>query len=158
SIQGFSANDFPELGADRQRELQIAVQEFKAIASQVPADKFATSEQYTSAALAFQKMLALLESYMPLPREAKDVESVLRGLDFPSCVVNWDYDLGADEEGNAAVWVNVFVDGTSIHPSQLGRIASELNSEIHRKLTDAKVSRWPYLRIRTATEHKAATG
>ncbi len=46
SVAGFNAADFPELGLDRQRELQSAVQDFLAVARQVPADKPATDAQY----------------------------------------------------------------------------------------------------------------
>jgi len=39
SVDGFNAADFPELGLVRQAELQTAVQNFLAVATQVPADR-----------------------------------------------------------------------------------------------------------------------
>ena len=156
SMQGFNADDFPELGAQQQQALKDAVQEFNAIASQVPAKSCATTEQYSAAAVAFLKTLSLLESYIPLPQEAKKIERVLQSLDFDSYVVNWDYELSTDEDGAAKIRINLFVDDEIIQTNRLGRIASELTLKIHQKLKDAKINRWPYLRIRSATDHKAA--
>ena len=52
SVLGFNADDFAELGSVRQAELQTAVQNFRAVATQVPADKPATREQYGNARVA----------------------------------------------------------------------------------------------------------
>ena len=120
------AADFPELGLDRQRELQSAVQDFLAVARQVPADKPATDEQYGNASVAFLKLLDILGPYLPLPDEAKKVEAALRSVDFPTWVVNRDYELGSDSDGAAAVWVNVFADEQTVPRQHLGRAASEL--------------------------------
>ena len=55
AVAGFNAADFPELGPDRQAELLTAVQDFLAVATQVPPDKPATKEQYGNASVAFAK-------------------------------------------------------------------------------------------------------
>src|SRR4051812_28139365 len=52
SVKGFNADDFAELGPDRQRELQAAVGEFLEVASQVPSKDPATSEQLGKATTA----------------------------------------------------------------------------------------------------------
>jgi hypothetical protein len=48
---------------------------------------------------AFARMLAILQPYLPTPREGEQVEEALKGVDFPPWVVNWDYELGSDEDG-----------------------------------------------------------
>lgn len=156
SINGFRVADFPELGPQGQGDLQEAVQDFEAVAKQVPADLPATSEQYQRAVHAVLRILAILNPYLPVPEEAKNVETVLRSVNFPDWIVNWDFELGSDSEGMAALWVNLFVDGASVPLSQLGRHVLELTSEIRHDLRAAGVSRWPYFRVRTAAEHKSA--
>ena len=73
-MEGFNATDFPELKADRQAALLNAVQAFKAVASQVPADKPPTKEQYGNAAIAFIAILNILSPYLSTPEESKKVE------------------------------------------------------------------------------------
>ncbi len=154
SVAGFNAADFPELGSTREQELLSAVQSFLAVAREVPADKPATSEQYGNAAVAFQKMLEILSPYLPLRDEGKNVEAALRTIPFPVWVVNWDYELGSNEEGGPAVWVDLFAEEGA--PSrEFGRAASQLIPKIRQALDREGISRWPYVRIRTAAEHKA---
>src|SRR5215831_14700493 len=69
SVKGFNASDFPELGRDRQRELQTAVRDFLEIANRVPANKPATTEQYNNAAAMFVKILEILAPYLAEPDE-----------------------------------------------------------------------------------------
>ena len=55
SVKGFNADDFPELGVDRQRELQAAVQDFLEVAKVVPPKEPATPEQLSKGKAAFAK-------------------------------------------------------------------------------------------------------
>ncbi len=155
SVEGFNATDFPELKADRQVALLNAVQAFKAVASQVPANEAPTKEQYGNAATAFIAILNILSPYVPTPEESKNVEKALRNVSFPPWVVNWDYELGSSEEGDAAVWVNVFSEG-NIARSDLGRFGSQIIPMIRHAIAAEGVRRWPYIRLRTATEYKTA--
>lgn len=154
SVAGFNVDDFLELGPDRQAELRAAVQSFKAVADQVPPDKPATDEQYGNASVAFARILAILAPYLPVPDEAKQVEAALREVEFPPWVVNWDYELDSDSDGVAAVWVNVFADEKAVPQRQLGREAYELTSKVRQAFDAKQVRRWPYIRMRTALEHK----
>jgi hypothetical protein len=155
SVEGFNAANFPELKADRQAELLNAVQAFKAVASQVPADKPPTKEQYGNAATIFIAIVNILSPYLPTPEESKKVEKALRNVPFPPWVVNWDYELGSSEEGDPAVWVNVFAEGT-VARSDYGRFGSQIIPKIRQALAAEGVRRWPYVRLRTATEYKTA--
>jgi hypothetical protein len=155
SVAGFNAADFQELGVDRQRELQDAVREFLAVANQVPADQRATVPQYRNAAVAFARMLAILEPYLAMPEEGHRVAQALQGIELPPWVVNWDYELGSDDEGKPAVWINLFADQSSGSPKEYGRLALQMTQTIRRALLANSVRRWPYIRVRTAAEQKA---
>jgi hypothetical protein len=154
SVAGFNAADFPELGPVRQAELQTAVQNFLAVATQVPADKPATQEQYGNASVALARILEILTPYLPVPDEAEQVAAALRSVDFPPWVVNWDYELASDSDGTSAVWVKVFADEQAVPKTQLGRAASELTSQVRQALNNHQIRRWPYIRLSTALEHK----
>ncbi len=104
--------------------------------------------------VAFKKILQILKAYLPVPHEAKNVEKALRGVAFPSWVVNWDYELGSDEDGGPAIWVNVFT-GEDAPRSEFGRFAVQIIPKIRQSLLIEGVDRWPYVRLRSATEHKS---
>ncbi len=156
SVNGFNPADFPELGLDRQRELQSAVQDFLTVAKQVPPNEPASPEQLGNARVAFAKMLEILQPYLPSPSDADEVEEALKDIPFPAWVVNWDYELGNDEDGAPAVWVNLFADESTAPRKEFGRLALQMNASIQRALSAMGSRRWPYVRMRTAVEHKMA--
>jgi hypothetical protein len=154
AVAGFDASDFPELGTDRQVELMNLVQSFQTIVNQVPADRPATKEQFGNATVTFAKILEILTPYLPIADEVADVEVALQSVEFPPWVLSWDYELASDSDGSDAVWVNVFTDEQSLPRTRLGRAASELTSRIRTALDTHQVHRWPYIRLKTALEHK----
>jgi len=156
SVKGFNADDFAELGLDRQRELQAAVREFSDVAQQVPPNAPATPEQLGNATVAFEKMLQILMPYLPTPQDGDKVEEALKSVDFPSWVVNWDYELESDEDGSPGVWVNLYADESSAPRKEFGRVASRMTTKIREALSRVGSPRWPYIRMRTAVEHKSA--
>jgi hypothetical protein len=156
SVSGFNADDFREIGLDRQRDLQDAVREFLDIARKVPANEPATPEQLGNARVAFAKLLQILQPYLPTPQEGQAVEDALNSVGFPPWVVNWDYELGSDEDGGPAVWVNLFADETTAPRKEFGRLASSITPKIREALSATGSQRWPFVRIRTAVEHKTA--
>ena len=76
-------------------------------------------------------------------------------VSFPPWVVNWDYELASSEEGDAAVWVNVFAEG-NVARSDYGRFGSQIIPVIREALAAEGVRRWPYVRLRTAMEYQTA--
>jgi hypothetical protein len=156
SVKGFNVEDFQELGPDRQRALQAAVERFLDVANRVSPTEPPTSEQLAGAKVAFETVLEILLPYLPTPHEGANVEEALRGIDLPPWVVNWDYELGSDEDGAPAVWVNLFVDEGRAPRSEFGRLASQMTTKIQRALSKVGSPRWPYVRVRTAVEHKTA--
>jgi hypothetical protein len=155
SVKGFNAAEFPELGPDRQRELETAVRDFLEVANQVPATKPATAEQYGNAAVAFRKMLDILNPYLPTADENKRVEKALRSVEFPPWVVNWDYEMVLDAEESPILWVTLFADENAASPKEYAHDTTPLTRTIRQALTAAEVSRWPYIRVQTAAEHKS---
>ncbi len=154
-VQGFNAADFPELNSARQLELLKTIQMFKELSSELSPDKAPTREQYGNAAVVFQAILNILEPYLPTSEESHKVEKALRKVQFPPWIANWDYELGSSESGEAAIWVNVFVDG-SISRAEYGRFASQIIPMIREALSAEGVQRWPYVRLKTSMEYKTA--
>ncbi len=152
SVKGFNVDDFPELGLDRQQELRTAISEFLHVARQVPPTEPASREQLDAAGTAFSKILPILEPY--LPEEGSKVEKALENVAFPPAVANWDFELGSDDDGMPVVWVNLYIDETSGPRRELGRLASKMTTSIRQALSAAGSNRWPYVRVRTAVEHK----
>jgi hypothetical protein len=154
SVRGFNADDFPELGPGRQQELRTAISEFLGVAERVPPTQPASQQEYRAAETALVKILRILEPYLPTPQEGKEVEELLNKLDFPPWVANWDYELGSDQDEVPAVWINVYVDGAVAPRKDFGRFASQMTAKVRQALSTAGVHRWPYVRVRTAVEHK----
>ncbi len=155
SVAGFNAAHFPELGADRQLELQRLVKEFREIAASVPPNKPATGDQYDKARPIFLKLLEILDPYLFSPQEGKQVEEALKNVAFPPWALNWDYELGSDPDGTPSVLVTIFVDDESLPRRELGRFASSMTSKIHAALNEVGSQRWPNIIVRAAVEHKA---
>lgn len=155
SVKGFRADDFQELETAQQRALADAVQVFERIAKQVPSDAPATDQQLSEAKVAFERILTILGNYLPNHEEAIPIRTALATLDFPSWVLNWDYEVGSDEDSVPAIWITLYADERAIPPDQLGRRASEMIPKLRSSLMGAGIHRWPYIRIRTAREYKA---
>lgn len=157
SVEHFNAADFPELGLDKQRELQDAVRAFLDVAKDVPPDKPPTDQQFGNGQVAFTKILSLLEAYFVAPQEADRVEEAIKTVltPMPDWALNWDYELASDESGTAAVWLTIYVDEMSFFARKFGPIASELSQKLRKALTHQKIDRWPYIRIRSGKEHKS---
>lgn len=157
SVAGFNAEDFRELGPDRRRELDAAVQAFREVAGQVPANAPATEEQFHKGAGAFTRLLEILAPYVPVADEARKVEAALAAVnkELAEWVLNWDYELGSDADGLPAVWVDVFADERGSPLSQLGGYVAGWTAKMRESLMAAGIDRWPYVRVRTGREHKA---
>jgi hypothetical protein len=153
SVEHFNAADFPELG-EKQAELQDAVLAFRTIAKEVPPDETATNEQLGNAKVAFERILKVIEPYLPTHEEGKGVEAALKGIQYPDWVVTWDFELGSDEDGTPAVWLNVYADEETAPKGTLALAAARLTQELRKTLTEARINRWPYVRLRSAQKQK----
>jgi hypothetical protein len=155
SVKGFRPADFSELGAPKQQALADAVQEFERVARQVPPDAPATNDQFSEAKAALESVLAILGNYLPSHEEDTEIRTALATVDFPTWVLNWDYEVGSDEDGVPALWVTLYADENAVPPDQFGRRASAIIPELRSALTAAGIRRWPYIRMRTSREYQA---
>lgn len=153
SLAGFEPTYFPELEPARRQELVAAVREFRETAGRVSPGTPPTTDDYQSAGAAFERIQDRLGPYLPVWDEAERVEGVLRSVDFPPWVDSWDYELGEDHEGSAAVWVHVFADD-AVPLKGLGGSMTDLSLKFRAAFRAAGVGRWPYLRVRSAREPK----
>ena len=154
SVEHFNAVDFPELG-EKQAELQDAVLAFRAIAKELSPNQPATDEQLGNAKVAFDRILKLVEPYLPTHEEGKRIEAALGEIPYPEWIVTWDFELGSDEDGTPAVWLNVYADEEAAPKGALALNAARLTQELRKKLAEARIDRWPYVRLRSAQKHKA---
>ncbi len=158
AVGGFDAGDFKELGAAKQGALASAVQEFQRLATQVRPDAPATRQHIVEATAVLEKILTILANYLPSHEEASRIQATLASLDFPEWVLNWDFEVGSDPDGVPAVWVTLYADENSIPPDQFGKRALEMIPKLRSALTAAGLRRWPYIRMRTALEHRTGAG
>lgn len=155
AVKGFKADDFRELDTAQQATLLDAVQDFERVAKQVPPDAVATDQQFREANVALERILTILSDYLPRHEDAIRIQSALATLDFPAWVLNWDFEVGSDEDNVPAVWITLYADDRAVPPDQFGRRASEMIPKLRSTLTAAGIRSWPYLRMRTAREYKA---
>lgn len=155
SVRGFHSGDFVELGPDRLAALQTAINEFTSVANRVPTTEPATPQQVELAKDSFVRILDILQPYLHAPQEGERIERALAAVSFPGWVVNWDYELGSDADGQPAVYFNLFVDERAVPRQELGRFLAEQTSKIQTLISAQGVERWPYLSLRAAAEHKA---
>ncbi len=158
AMKGFNEAEFGELSPDTRRELADAVREFERVAREVPLEGAPTSEQIAEATAALEKIRAILKTSLSVGKEATRVESALAKVDYPPWVSSWDYQIGATEYDDPAVWVTVFFEEQAVPPDQLGRRAMELVPKFRSALEDAEVDRWPYIRVRSVREYPEHTG
>jgi hypothetical protein len=155
AVKGFRADDFQELGTGQQRALADAVQEFEKVAGQVPPDAPATDQQFGEGKAALEKILKIVGNYLPSHEEATQIRSALGTVDFPPWVLNWDYEVGSEEDGGPGVWITLYADERGFPPDQFGRCSIEMVPKFRSALTSAGIRRWPYIRMTTAREYKA---
>jgi hypothetical protein len=154
SVEHFNAGDFPELG-EKQAELHDAVLAFRKVATEVPRAEPAAPDQIGNGKVALERVLKIVAPYLPIHDEAESVEKVLKAIPYPEWVVNWDYELGSDEDGTPAVWLNVYADEDAAPRGQLGLAAARLTQELRKGLLKQKIDRWPYVRLLSGKEHMA---
>ncbi len=121
----------------------------------VPLNEPATNEQLGNAKVAFERILKIVDPYMPSDEEGNAVEAALKAIQYPDWIVTWDYELGSDEDGTPAVWLNVYADEETAPKGKLGLEAARLTQALRKCLTEARINRWPYVRLQSAQKHKA---
>lgn len=132
-----------------------AVQEFERVAKQVSPDAPPTDQQFKEAKAALEKILSIISYYLPDHEEANQIQAALSTLDFPPWILNWDFEVSSDEEGVPIVSIKLYADERAVPPDQYGRGVVEMIPKFRSALVGAGIRWWPYIRLRTAREHKA---
>jgi hypothetical protein len=155
AVKGFDANEFQELAPDLRAELKENVERFLRVAEQVYPSKPATEIQIKEGMMALGRVLDILKPYLPTQGEVKQVEEALENIRFPDFVLGFDYELGADSMGDPAVWIWVLVKDEAANRADLTASSTEMERRIREALNAAGSTRWPFVRLRTASEQRA---
>jgi hypothetical protein len=162
AVAGFDPNDFISLTTEDRDRLTQSVEEFSAVAREVPPDRPATEEQVRRALPVFQTILSILAPYLFEP-EGWEVYRALWWVrcKYPEFVLGYDYELRTDSTGDPAVviWVVVPDDFDPTNPNYRTQEVA-VRHEIARVFADRDIKRWPYVRIQTRSEarDRVATG
>jgi hypothetical protein len=163
-VSDFRDEDFDFLDPEERSRLAQHVSNFRAVASGVPSDAPATREQVKRALLEFQGILEIVRPDKYGDPEAfrigKMIEQITRGR-LPGWVRGLRFETGDDASGDPALWVWAEVDDDAADSKVLGGNFEQLRELVGRAVADVneklKVERWPYIRLRTASEQRAAS-
>jgi hypothetical protein len=77
------------------------------------------------------------------------VESILGGIKMPAEVLSFDFNFSEDSTGEPAVWINLHVkEDYDPSTAKIDRFVA-IKKEIARKILDAQMQSWPYVRLVT---------
>jgi hypothetical protein len=158
AIEGFDPDDFQEMSVDEREALAGAVDRFRQIAASVPNDQPATDTQIAEGTAAFREILQLLSRYIELDRESAEIRRIVMSLKFPTGVLTWEFEIGADSTGDPALWLWIIVDDAVADDGEFPRFSADIQDRIRRALRERRIERWPYIRFRTASEQRAMLG
>lgn len=154
AVRGFDPADFVFLTPDDREALARAVEAFRLVAGQVPADRPASPEQAAEALAPFLSILRLLSPYIS-DAEGQDVHKALWGVmqRHRTAIAGFDFRLGTDWSGREAVWVwIVLFEEPDFDRADHRANVARLRTTVEQALAEAGVSRWPYVTVRTRQE------
>lgn len=155
SVRGFDSGDFPELSEIARGELDRNVRRFRDVATQVPPEGPSTAEQRRVGLEAFQRILGILDPYMPTSDETRRLREAMQEVTFPDQVLTWEFEFGRDSSNDPAVWIWLVVEDAAADDPAFAAATARLPRRIRDALQKAGLDRWPYVRFRTASEQKA---
>lgn len=155
SVRGFNPGDFLELSPEARRELAQNVERFREIASQVAPTQPPTAEQTQEAMVCLLRVFELLAPYLPTGGELDQIKHALEQVQLPEAVLTLDFKLGEDSTGEPAVWVWVFVEPDAAARKGFDTLAADVPKKVRDALAKAGITRWAYVRFRTASEQRA---
>jgi hypothetical protein len=92
---------------------------------------------------------------LPTDEEVQKIRKVLEGIDFPTGVVSWRFEVGEDWTGDPAVRIWLLVDEDTVQKKEVNRVTMASEQMIRDALTAASIQRWPYVRVRSEAEQRA---
>ena len=147
AVEGFDAEDFPELPADQRRQLAEAVACFRAVAARVPRREPPPQDLLDEARPALVTILTLVGPYL----EGFQVYHALKRQIFPDYVRDFAVRIGGDWTDDPAVWIWVII-ADRVGGYQFIDKVPEVREPVEEALRGAGIDRWLYLRFRTESE------
>lgn len=155
SVEGYEESDFGFLSVDERARLTQGVNDFVAVARQVPPDQPATDEQVQTALPAFRCVLEVLR-----PDKYGDVEALTIGKrieqhlagNLPDWVNGLRFETGDDANGDPAIWIWVEVADAAAKADVFSKNTKQVREIIEKSLRKLGIQHWPYVRFRTSSE------
>ena len=154
SVKEFSKKDFPELPEEDRNLLEEHINRFREIAHGIPRGEDPQTDQIQEAVVCFLKIADLLECYLPVEGEFQQVRNIFEKIEFPESVFTWNFELRNDSTDYPSVWIWLFVDPEEAKKDTFQAVTDEIIEKIRSELPKAGVTRWPYIRFRTASEQR----
>jgi hypothetical protein len=103
-------------------------------------------------------MVRILRPHLADPEAEKISRAIWQAWwDYRDLVPSFDFQIGDDSTGDPAVWVwLVLDDGVNVEAAQTRARLDQLRGQIHESLRRAGITRWPYVRMQTRSDQKAA--
>jgi len=155
AMRGFHPDDFPELSEESRAALDRSVRAFRHVAAQVPNNGPASTKQEAAARQEFERILRIMEAYLPTTEEVRRLRAAMREVHFPPGALTWEFEFGQDSSGDPAVWIWVVVDDAAVDEATFANATTRFSREIRGMLQKVGLDRWPYVRLRTASEQKS---
>jgi hypothetical protein len=86
--------------------------------------------------------------------EEQQVEQILRHVDFPDEVVDWDVELGSDWTDDPAAFVTVVIDDEVWTKEWLRAKGDQLRSLVKGAIRNGGIARWPYVTLMTKADRE----
>jgi len=155
SVEGYAPEDFGFLSEEERARLAECVDDFLAVAGQVPADQPATQNQVDAAQRPLREILNIFrpEKYADLDALVlgKQIEHDLAGR-LPDWVLNLQFETGEDASGDPAIWIWVEMKDSAAEKDVFSSHIREVRRIITESVRHLGIEHWPYVRFRTASE------
>ncbi len=159
-VEDFDENDFGFLTPEERHRLAQHVTRFRSVASTVLGNAPATKQQVGAALPEFRGILEIIRPDKYGDPKAlvlgKRLEQQVHGK-LPKWVRDLRFETGNDAAGDPALWIWVEVDDAAANSDVLTANFEQVRERLERAVTNLRVDRWPYIRLRTASEQQAAS-
>ncbi len=155
SVEGFDISDFGFLSDDDRAKLASAVNDFAAIASQMPPKGAATKGQEKKAREQFLKVVEALDfdhfDDVDAYRIGKQIEGQIRHC-RPAGLAELRFRTGPDSAGDPAIWIWAILEDEAAGDEAFPRLATDVRELLEQVSRRVAPDRWPYVRFSTVSE------
>ncbi len=152
ATEGFDPDDFPNLTAEQQRDLQDSVARFRAIAGQIPNNAPANGAQLREGLESFNRILEILRPYVE-DTDGEKVLQILMEMKLPDFVVGAYCESDEDSSGDLVLEIWLIVKDEAVKMDDFWRRIDVVRDAINDRLQQEKIERWWHIHVRTVSEH-----